>query len=143
MATPSKTQRPAAQSPWSLHANALNLMAQRGETTAMKRAIDSGADVNEIDRDWFPLMMAVATNNEDVVSLLLRNGAEVDKTDSAGLTSLALAVQEGHVKPMTLVLENGADVDRCNVSGTAPLFLACSNGDEEAVAFGRARRDGI
>ena len=41
MATPSKTQRPAAQSPWSLHANALNLMAQRGETTAMKRAIDS------------------------------------------------------------------------------------------------------
>ena len=133
MATPSKTQRPAAQSPWSLHANALNLMAQRGETTAMKRAIDSGADVNEIDRDWFPLMMAVATNNEDVVSLLLRNGAEVDKTDAAGLTSLALAVQEGHVKPMTMLLENGANVDRCNVSGTAPLFLACSNGDEEAV----------
>ena len=59
MATPSKTQRPAAQSPWSLHANALNLMAQRGETTAMKRAIDSGADINETDRDWFPLMMAV------------------------------------------------------------------------------------
>ena len=59
MATPSKTQRPAAQSPWSLHANALNLMAQRGETTAMKRAIDSGADINECDRDWFPLMMAV------------------------------------------------------------------------------------
>ena len=57
-------------------------------TTAMKRAIDSGADINETDRDWFPLMMAVATNNEEVVSLLLRNGAEVDKTDSAGLTSL-------------------------------------------------------
>ena len=99
----------------------------------MKRAIDSGADINETDRDWFPLMMAVATNNEEVVSLLLRNGAEVDKTDAAGLTSLALAVQEGHVKPMTMLLEHGAGVDRCNVSGTAPLFLACSNGDEEAV----------
>ena len=39
----------------------------------------AGADINETDRDWFPLMMAVATNNEEVVSLLLRNGAEVDK----------------------------------------------------------------
>ena len=67
------------------------------------------------------------------MSLLLRNGAEVDKTDAAGLTSLALAVQEGHVKPMQMLLEHGAGVDRCNVSGTAPLFLACSNGDEEAV----------
>ena len=43
MATPSKTTTRGAASPWSLHANALNLMAQRGETTAMKRAIDSGA----------------------------------------------------------------------------------------------------
>ena len=59
MATPSKTTTRGAASPWSLHANALNLMAQRGETTAMKRAIDSGADINECDRDWFPLMMAV------------------------------------------------------------------------------------
>lgn len=33
----------AAASPWSLHANALNLMAQRGETTAMRRAIESGS----------------------------------------------------------------------------------------------------
>ena len=59
MTTPQKTTTRNAQSPWSLHANALNLMAQRGETTAMKRAIDSGADINECDRDWFPLMMAV------------------------------------------------------------------------------------
>jgi len=125
--------RGRTQSPWSLHANALNLMAQRGETNAMKRAIDSGADINETDRDWFPLLMAVACNNEDVVELLLKSGAEYDKTDGQGLTSLALAVQEGHVKPMTMLLEHGADVDRCTTSGTAPLFLACGNGDVEAV----------
>ena len=43
-----------------LHANAMNLMAQRGETTAMQRAIDQGANINDTDKDWFPLMMAVA-----------------------------------------------------------------------------------
>ena len=66
MATPSKTQRPAAQSPWSLHANALNLMAQRGETTAMKRAIDSGADINECDRE--PLYGLLPLRLDDIVT---------------------------------------------------------------------------
>ena len=116
-----------------IHANALNLMAQRGETTALQRAIDQGADVNEVDHDWFPLMMAVAVNQPSVVSLLLRNGAEVDKTDRQGLTSLALAVQEGHVGPMTMLLEHGADVDRANEAGTVPLFLAASTGNVDAV----------
>ena len=35
--------------PSAIHANAMNLMAQRGETTALQRAIDQGADVNEVD----------------------------------------------------------------------------------------------
>ena len=59
MATPSTTTTRGAASPWSLHANALNLMAQRGETTAMKRAIDSGADINETDRDWIRAQIGV------------------------------------------------------------------------------------
>ena len=45
-----------------IHASAMNLMAQRGEATAMQRAIDQGADINATDKDWFPLMMAVAVN---------------------------------------------------------------------------------
>ena len=64
---------------------------------------------------------------------MLKSGAEVDKTDRQGLTSLALAVQEGHVGPMRMLLAHGADVDRCNENGTVPLFLAAGAGDEAAV----------
>ena len=74
---------------------------------------------------------------------MLKSGAEVDKTDRQGLTSLALAVQEGHVGPMRMLLAHGADVDRCNENGTVPLFLAAGAGDELGGAAGEGRETGI
>ncbi|EGB11624.1 hypothetical protein AURANDRAFT_61725 [Aureococcus anophagefferens] len=112
-----------------IHANALNLMAQRGETTALQRAIDQGADVNEVDHDWFPLMMAVAVNQPSVVSLLLRNGAEqelaelllvhgadVDGADVRGTCGLHAAVYFGRPGLVRLFLAHGADPNRATVS---------------------------
>ena len=84
MATPSKTTTRGAASPWSLHANALNLMAQRGETTAMKRAIDSGADINECDRDWFPLMMAVYLGVPRCSGAFTPSARVVSRNDGSG-----------------------------------------------------------
>ena len=109
------------------------VMAQRGETTAIQRAIDQGADLNEVDDDWFPLMMAVAVNQTAVVELLLRNGALVDMTDRNGLSSLALAVQEGHVGPILTLLEHGADVNRASDSGAVPLLIAAQTGNVAVV----------
>ncbi|KAJ8600232.1 hypothetical protein CTAYLR_001964 [Chrysophaeum taylorii] len=116
-----------------LHANAMNLMAQRGETTALERAIQQGSDLNETDGDWFPLMMGVASNQSEVVKLLLGNGAKVDQTDEQGVSSLALAVQESHVECMRLLLEHGADVHQVNTVGTPPLVLAAHTGNIEVV----------
>lgn len=39
-----------------LHANAMNLMAQRGEASAIERSIALGSDPNECDGEWFPLV---------------------------------------------------------------------------------------
>lgn len=116
-----------------LHANALCLMAQRGETTAIQRAIDTGSDVNETAGDWFPLMMGVAMDQTAVVELLLQNKAKVDQTDEHGVSSLALAVQEGHVASMKLLLAYDADVNQVNSVGSTPLFVAAQTGNLQVV----------
>ena len=43
---------------------------------ATQRAIAAGANVNEIDGGMTPLLIAVYRGDEDVVRLLLRNGAD-------------------------------------------------------------------
>lgn len=111
----------------------MNLMAQRGETSALERALLQGSDVNETDGDWFPLMMGVAMNQIGVVEILLKHNALVDQTDQRGISSLALAVQECHVECMTLLLEKGADPNKANAVGTTPLVVAAQTGNADVV----------
>ncbi|KAJ1449087.1 hypothetical protein M885DRAFT_622840 [Pelagophyceae sp. CCMP2097] len=116
-----------------LHATALNLMAQRGEAAGIRRAVRSGADVNEVQDDWFPLLMAVAVNQVAVVALLLESGADCDQADARGTTPLALAAQAGHVEVMHALLKFKADANKANDQGSTPLLLAAQTGNVAAV----------
>jgi Zn-dependent protease with chaperone function len=70
---------------------------RRGDTEAVKKLIDDGADVNAKDEDGkTPLMLAAEMGHRDIVKILLTEGAEVNAKDKDGFTALTLSIQKGH-----------------------------------------------
>jgi ankyrin repeat protein len=69
----------------------------------------SGADVNAIIDNTTPLHLAVAKNQLRIVSLLLKNSANIDIKNTDGITPLYLAITEGNFSIIKLLLKQGAD----------------------------------
>jgi ankyrin repeat protein len=77
------------------------------------RLLARGADVDEAPGSgpaagYTALMMAARNNREDLVRLLIENGAEVDAAAADGATALSLAAGAHHGGIVTLLRENGA-----------------------------------
>ncbi len=65
--------------------------------------------VNEITTDWgSPLAIAAMRNYLKVAKFLIKNGANVNTTDTANWTPLHWAAQEGHKDMVVLLLKKGA-----------------------------------
>ena len=58
------------------------------------------------------LYKAAYCGHEDVVNALIEEGAEIDKTDLCGRTSLHAAALKGHRDAVKLLLDGGADCDK-------------------------------
>ena len=98
---------------------------QRGLASPIYYASEAGLAVilmvllgegQPIDEEYFsnggrgsPLLAASWYGHEDVVGILLRNGAHVNAKDIDGQTALAKAV--GHEATVMMLLDHGADID--------------------------------
>ncbi|RPB03778.1 ankyrin, partial [Choiromyces venosus 120613-1] len=96
-----------------------------GDFDAVKRLIESGADVNASPskRDT-PLLAAIAAKKPDIVKLLLDNGARFDLSpDPFDGGPLQRAAKSGNVQITSMLLEVGADVntqsEKSEFTGTA------------------------
>lgn len=97
--------------------------------------LEAGANVNFVDHDGFPaLMAALASDREDVVAvlkLLIDAGADMSRRGVDGWTALHYAVSLQDIEAMRVLLEHGAD----------PLLAAEKGGkttpleDAEAAGF--------
>ncbi|SPM44470.1 ankyrin repeat-containing protein 09 [Orientia tsutsugamushi] len=64
-----------------------------GDVDKAKQAIVRGAKLNYTDSSGkTPLHLAIYSNNEEMIKLLLKHGADVDYTDSSGKTPLDAAI---------------------------------------------------
>ena len=108
----------------------LCLAANDGDSELVEQLIESGADVNAHN----PLMGAARKGHESVVSILLANGAVVDKTFPCGFTALMLAAMNGHNSAVVALLAGGAIVDKHDNRGITALMRATLNGHESVVA---------
>ena len=69
----------------------------------------------------------------EIVKLLIENGADINKSNNDGWTSLYLAVNKRHLEVIKLLIENGADINKSNNNGWTPLNIAANNGHLEIV----------
>jgi ankyrin repeat protein len=81
-----------------------------------------------------PLHSAAFRGDADVVSALVKAGANVDVRDSSGVAALHHAARMGHVEVIAALVAGGADVDiRISREGTSPLHLAAASGHVAAA----------
>ena len=123
--------------------------SKEGDTeVVMKLCNNPVVDVNvEITLRWnghysTPLIEAARGGHEEVIRVLLKAGAVVNKTAKQGISPLHLAAKFGHIDVVNLLLESGADPDKASNSGMTALQLALTNGHHDvckALIQGGAR----
>jgi serine/threonine-protein phosphatase 6 regulatory ankyrin repeat subunit B len=88
------------------------------------------------DNGWIALHHAAAKGHEEVVTLLLRAGANANSKDQAGCTPLMYAARRGHAGTIQKlgVYMKGEGLEEKGASGHAALHEAACNGHEDAVA---------
>ena len=63
----------------------------KGDTEAVRKFIEYGADVNENSNGMTPLMVAARYNKVEIITLLISKGADVKAKDEKGFTALKYA----------------------------------------------------
>jgi ankyrin repeat protein len=104
-----------------------------GRTQVADVLLSHGA---ELDADRLLLQAAAQGNpDRDVVSYLVKHGADTEARDDNGDTPLLLAVRGGHLRLARHLVDRGADVNVSDREGRTALALAQSLGHTELAAL--------
>jgi len=91
--------------------------------------------VNAADHKGFtPLINATIGESNDIVSSLIKLGADVNWRNNDGAGAIHFAASDGDVPRLKLLCDAGADIDCISSSGTA-LHWAASKARSDAVKF--------
>lgn len=98
----------------------------QNQVECVRELIARGANVDLADHaGWTPLIHAAYFGSGDeVLTLLLDRGAQVNAQNARGLTALYLASAAGHEPQVQLLLAHGADPAIATQSGYTPVRVA-------------------
>lgn len=111
----------------------LMLAALRGYLDFCKALVSRGAAINKAG--WTPLHYAATGGNQDIVAMLLKNGAHVNAQAPNGSTPLMMAAMFGSIETVKLLLDAGADPDVKNNGGQTALDYATNGSRPDAIAL--------
>lgn len=85
---------------------------------------------------------AARSGSAEVVELLIKHGAEVDKVRGNGCicTPLIVAAYEGHMDVMRVLLDNHAAIDKPGDHNGTSLYRACQEGHGDAAGLLLSRK---
>lgn len=95
--------------------------------------INNKVDVNYNSSEGTALMSATVKGNIKMVELLLKNNANPNLTNQAGITALMYAVQFKNVAIVTLLLEHKANKLLLDKEGKSAFEYAVFSGNEEII----------
>jgi len=99
-----------------------------GSLQQINEAIKNGANVNAISCGITPLMMSASNGNIEVITILLKAGADVNAKGEAGLTPLMKAVwMDTNPEVITTLYKAGADINARSENGITPLMWAAKS----------------
>ncbi len=79
------------------------------------------------------LTVAAGDGDMDKITLLLKNGADVDFRDSKGQTPLEVAILARNTSLIQFLLDSGADVNSRDCQGATALIVACFRSSLDVV----------
>lgn len=88
--------------------------AERGHVTTVKTLIDAGVDVNHVNRlGWTALIEAIILGDgsdkyAQIVTELIKGGADVNLADGSGISPLTLAKSKGYRNLIEILENSGA-----------------------------------
>lgn len=82
-----------------------------------------------------PLIQAVHDNDEEMLTALLAEGADVNQTDDDNNTALMIAAETGNSKIVTILLAHNADTTMENDYDETALDIARNNGKRYIVGL--------
>ncbi|MCH8544192.1 MAG: ankyrin repeat domain-containing protein [Alcanivorax sp.] len=72
----------------------------------------------------YPINIAATRGLVDEVTVLLKNGADINAAGEHGYTPLHNAVEQGHIEIVKLLINCGANMAIMNEDGDSPIDLA-------------------
>lgn len=90
--------------------------------------------IDELNEEGLaPIHIAINNANEELVNLLLENGASANKLTSKGESPLILAIKNGLPSVITRLLEDNANINQTDADGNLPLKIASNIGKQEVI----------
>ena len=86
------------------------------------------------------LCVASLNGHTEIVNVLIREGADVNKAHKDGCTPLYVASENGHTEIVNVLIKEGADVNKAHNDGWTPLYVASENVTKYSMHRGLSRK---
>lgn len=104
------------------------IFTQQEEITEMLAIHGAKYDLPD-DESKIPLIEAAKWDqNQNILNIFLKQGANIEKTDKRGYTMLHMAVLFGALKNIEFLLQNGANIEARDSIGRTPIRTASGKG---------------
>ncbi|KAM8803157.1 M-phase phosphoprotein 8 isoform 1-T1 [Rhynchonycteris naso] len=119
-----------------ISSNLLRDAVKNGDYITVKVALNSNEEYNLDQEDSSGMtlvMLAAAGGQDDLLRLLIRKGARVNRRQRNGTTALIHAAEKNFLTTVAILLEAGAFVNVQQSSGETALMKACKRGNSDIV----------
>ncbi|XP_077977593.1 uncharacterized protein LOC144433157 [Glandiceps talaboti] len=133
---PDENEEPVLDLPNDVTPEMFSQAVKDGNYILVKHALNSKLQYNMVETDTAGLtlvMISCTGQHDEVLKLLVTNGAPVNAKQKNGTTALMLAADNGYNSTVAILLEAGAHVNQQQSTGETALMKACKKGHKVIV----------